>query len=236
MLAGWGYRRCGHELTAVVCTVLLLNRSPLLEDLSASKLTRLRANPAMGPHFPGDLHGIHRAVAALGHAEPPPAPKYGDGPAVITGAPAPWVQWVERWYSTSALEPGICGIHRVVLAKMGHWLAAEHPGITDPAPWNRETCAAWPVLQRQGTNDAVGAASLARHRSPEATQHYARITPNTLSKAYTEAAPNSYSASDTRVHVKVALRVKSLGRVGSVRLTGLTGRVVGRDQPRWARW
>ena len=182
VLAGWGYRRCGHELTAVVCTVLLLNRSPLLEDLSASKLTRLRADPAMGPHFPGDLHGIHRAVAALGHAEPPAAPKYGDGLAVITGAPAPWVQWVERWYSTSALEPGTRGIYRVVLAKMGRWLAAEHPGITDPAQWNRETCAAWvAAVDRMAVGDHAQWLDGQRARtgkplSPKTKSSYLRIT------------------------------------------------------------
>jgi integrase len=30
-----------------------------------------------------------------------------------------------------------------VLAKVGRWLAAEHPGITEPGQWARQTCAAW---------------------------------------------------------------------------------------------
>lgn len=43
VLAGWGYhRRCERELTAVICHVLLLNRSPRLEDLSGERLARLR--------------------------------------------------------------------------------------------------------------------------------------------------------------------------------------------------
>ncbi len=125
VLAGWGYhRRCERDLTALVCHVLLLNRSPLLEDLSAGALTRLRSDPAMGQYFPGDLHGVHRAVAALGFAEPPAAPTYGDGPAVITGAPHAWTHWVERWHMTSNLAPGTRSIYRVVLAKMGRWLGA----------------------------------------------------------------------------------------------------------------
>lgn len=91
VLAGWGYhRRCERELAAVICHVLLLNRSPRLEDLSGETLARLRTDPAMGQHFPGDLHGVHRAVAALGHAAPPAAPKYGEGPAVITGTAGAW--------------------------------------------------------------------------------------------------------------------------------------------------
>jgi hypothetical protein len=124
VLAGWGYhRRCEQDLTALVCHVLLLNRSPLLEDLSAEVLTRLRSDPAMGQYFPGDLHGVHRAVAALGLVEPPAPPVYGDGPDPITGAPDAWTRWVERWHATSTLAPGTRSIYRVVLAKMGRWLA-----------------------------------------------------------------------------------------------------------------
>ena len=144
VLAGWGYhRRCERDLMALVCQVLLLNRSPLLEDLSFEVLTRLRSDPAMGQYFPGDLHGVHRAVAALGLVEPPAAPKYGDGPAAITGAPDAWTQWVERWHATSTLAPGTRSIYRVVLAKMGRWLAEKHPEITEPSQWTRQTCAAW---------------------------------------------------------------------------------------------
>jgi len=185
VLAGWGYhRRCERELTAVVCHVLLLNRSPLLQDLSADALTRLRTDPAMGPYFPGDLHGIHRAVAALGHAEPPPTPKYHDGPAVITGTAAAWAQWVERWHSTSTLEPNTRNIYRVVLAKMGRWLAAEQPDITDPAHWTRQTCAAWvAAVDRMTVGDHTQSAAwldgrqdnIGRPLSPKTKSSYLRI-------------------------------------------------------------
>lgn len=51
VLAGWGYhRRCERDLTALVCHVLLLNRSPLLEDLSSEVLAGLRGDPAMGQY------------------------------------------------------------------------------------------------------------------------------------------------------------------------------------------
>lgn len=73
VLAGWGYRcrRGGRVLTAVICHVLLLNRGPLLEDLTAGLLVQLRADAAMGPHRTGDLYGLHRAVAALGRTVHP---------------------------------------------------------------------------------------------------------------------------------------------------------------------
>ncbi|MFJ8197100.1 transposase [Streptomyces sp. NPDC096152] len=54
-----------------------------------------------------DLHGIHRALAALGHAEPPPRPRHGPGPAAIEGASGSWADWVERWHTTSTLTPRV---------------------------------------------------------------------------------------------------------------------------------
>ncbi|MEE4543597.1 hypothetical protein V2S66_16650 [Streptomyces sp. V4-01] len=71
VLADWGYRRDAQKLETAVCQVLLLNRSPQLEDLSAEALGELRESPAMGGQWGKDLHGVHRAVAALGHAAPP---------------------------------------------------------------------------------------------------------------------------------------------------------------------
>ena len=154
VLAGWGYQRHESELTAAICQLLLLNRSPLLEDLSEETLVRLRADPAMGPQRSRDAYGIHRALAALGHAAPPPAPKNTTGPSAIEGAPQEWVEWVERWHATSALTPKTRGIYRTTLAQIGRWLAAEHPDVTGPAQWTRQTCAEWvAVIDRMSAGD-----------------------------------------------------------------------------------
>src|SRR5579859_3065659 len=40
-------------------------------------------------------------------------------------------------------EPVTGGICRIVLAETGRWLAGEHPEITEPAHWTRQTCASW---------------------------------------------------------------------------------------------
>jgi hypothetical protein len=143
VLAGWGcHRRGERDLTALACQVLLLSRSPWPEDLSVEVLTGWRSDPAMGQYFPGDLHGVHRAVAAPGLAEPPAAPRYGDGPAAIPGAPDAWTRWAGRWHPTSTLAPGTRRSYRVVLATMGRWRAEKHPEITEPSPWTRQTRAA----------------------------------------------------------------------------------------------
>lgn len=88
VLGDWGYQPRPDRLTSVICQILLLNRSPRLEDLSSPVLAAIRETPAMQEsQWTSDLHGIHRALAALGHAEPPPCPRHGPGPTTIEGAP-----------------------------------------------------------------------------------------------------------------------------------------------------
>ncbi len=142
VLADWGYRRDAQKLEAVICQVLLLNRSPCLEDLSTEALVELRESPAMGGQWGKDLHGVPRAVAALGHADTPTS-GHEKGPAAMEGVPGEWAGWVERWYATSTLTPKIRMSYRSVLAKIGRWLAAEHPEVTEPGQWTRQTCASW---------------------------------------------------------------------------------------------
>ncbi|MET8878782.1 tyrosine-type recombinase/integrase [Nocardia sp. NPDC004604] len=143
VLSEWGYHRGADHLTLVICQMLLLNRSPLLEDLSTEALVRIRADPAMTGNLAKDFYGIHRALAALGYAEPPSAPKHGDGPVTIEGTAVTWAQWVDRWAATSTLTPKVRAGYRSVLAKLGRWLAAEHPDIVEPGQWNRQLCASW---------------------------------------------------------------------------------------------
>ncbi|MEJ8640039.1 hypothetical protein [Streptomyces sp. MS2.AVA.5] len=44
----------------MLCQILLLNRGPLLEDLSTDALAALRGHPAMSGQWGKDLHGLHR--------------------------------------------------------------------------------------------------------------------------------------------------------------------------------
>lgn len=144
VLDGWGYRPAAADarLRTVICQALLVNRSPLLADLSDDVLLRLRTDPAMGPWSRSPLHGVHRALAALGHATPPPQPNHGR-PQKVEGAAAVWMGWVNRWYATSTLTPTVRRNFRGILAKVGRWIAAERPDADEPATWTRELCAAW---------------------------------------------------------------------------------------------
>jgi hypothetical protein len=124
-----------------VAQMLLVNRSARLEDLTDEVLHRLRGDPRLG-HRRGPLHAIHRAVAGLGLADPPPMPARGHR-MQVEGAPTEWMAWIDRWFATSTLTPEVRREYRGILAKTGRWLAAELPGTTTPADWTRETCAAW---------------------------------------------------------------------------------------------
>jgi integrase len=184
VLADWGYHRGPEQLTSVICQTLLLNRSPLLSDLTTPALARLRDDPAMKGHWAKDFHGIHRAIAALGHAAPPPRPRHGDGPALIEGTATPWADWVERWHATSTLTPGTRSGNRSVLAKLGRWLAATHPQVIEPDQWTRQTCASWvAALDRmavgdfsQWTHGMAAQGRLGKPLSPETKSGYLGVT------------------------------------------------------------
>jgi hypothetical protein len=153
-LHGWGYRsaRTDPRLRTVLCHALLANRSPYVADLTTEALLALRDDPAIIRSGRGQLHAIHRAVAALGHVAPPTIPARGWRLAV-EDTPREWMQWVDRWHDTSTLTPEVRREYRSILAKTGRWLAREHPGVTEPSDWTRELCAAFVA---RVTNMAVG--------------------------------------------------------------------------------
>lgn len=183
VLTGWGYRAANLE--SMICTLLLLNRSPMLNELTSPALERLRADAAIERHFHGrHLHGVRRALATLGHTGPPPAPRYGDGPVPITGTAPGWAQAVERWHATATVQPSTRDTHRVVLAKIGRWLVADHPDITGPADWTRQTCTAWlAAVDRMSVGDHIQSenwrnsrsAQLGKPLSPKTKRTYIRI-------------------------------------------------------------
>lgn len=157
-LDGWGYRGAlnhQHRLRGGLSQALLINRSPLLEDLDTAAFARLRAHPATNVHHGELLFALQRAVAGLGHCDPPVRTGRMHMP-VITGASTEWAGWVERWHATSTLTPKVRGIVRTIAAKAGRWLAAEHPEITEPGQWSRQTCAAWvAAIDRMRVGDYV---------------------------------------------------------------------------------
>jgi hypothetical protein len=123
--------------------------------LDTAAFTRLRAHPATNDHHGELLFALQRAAAGLGYCDPPVRTGRSHMPT-IEGADPAWAGWVERWHATSPLTPKVRGIVRTIMAKAGRWLAAEHPEITEPGQWTRQTCAAWvAAIDRMRVGDYV---------------------------------------------------------------------------------
>ena len=116
---------------------------------------RLREHPATGAYQLPVLFAFQRAVAALGHCDPPVRTGHNAAP-IIEGVDPLWAEWIERWYATSTLTPKVRAIIRTIMAKAGRWLVVEHPEITQPSEWSRQTCAAWvAAVDRMAVGDYV---------------------------------------------------------------------------------
>jgi integrase len=158
ILDEWGYRdplRTRHRLRGIFSQALLINRSPRLEDLTTEAFQALRAHPANSGRYAEMLYALQRAVASLGCCDPLVRPGYNHAPG-IDGTSPEWAGSVERWHATSALTPRVRATVRTIMAKAGRWLAAEHPQITEPGQWTRQTCAAWvAAVDRMDVGDYV---------------------------------------------------------------------------------
>ena len=147
ILQGWGYHEANSRdrYPGLICTLLLLNRSPYLADLTTSTLERFRSHEAIRPLMRSPIYALHRAVAALGYVDPPtrlPA----SPEQVVEGVNALWQQRVERWTATSTLTHKVRRTFRTILLKVGRWLAEEHPDVCEAAQWTRELCAEYLAL------------------------------------------------------------------------------------------
>jgi integrase len=145
ILDQWGYQnplRVKHRLRGIVSQALLINHSPRLEDLTTEAFTALRAHPANTGRYREMIYALQRACASLGYCDPRVPTGRNNAPG-IDGTSPQWAAWAERWHATSPLSPRVRATVRTIMAKAGRWLAAEHPEITEPGQWTRQTCAAW---------------------------------------------------------------------------------------------
>jgi integrase len=158
ILDQWGYRnplRSRHRLRGMFSQALLINGSPRLEDLTTEAFAALGAHPANAARYREMNYALQRACAGLGYCDPPVRTGRNNAPGIDGTGPV-WVQWVERWHATSALTPRVRATVRTIMAKAGRWLAAEHPQITEPGQWTRQTCAAWvAAVDRMAVGDYV---------------------------------------------------------------------------------
>ncbi len=143
VLQGWGYQQSVHsKQRSVICHLLLCNRSPYLTELSDHAILSARGSTPADRSNNATLHGVHRALATLGHVAPPRVPP-SIKPQVSEPAIVEWMRWVDRWYETSTLTPKVRRIYRSMLTQTGRWMAAEYVAGQSPELWTRQICAAW---------------------------------------------------------------------------------------------
>ena len=146
-LLRWGYThsRTSCDVPRAVCEALLVNRSPILQDLSAEVLLQIRENSfAKSSNYA--LVAVSRALTAFGIIKEPlkerirPGERFGHSKAG-PGVSAEWLEWCNRWKQISTYAPRTRTDVFYKLIKAGRWLAEMHPEITSPAQWTRGVAA-----------------------------------------------------------------------------------------------
>ncbi|BCL84637.1 integrase [Ktedonobacteria bacterium brp13] len=139
ILQSWGYQeRDQHPLKTCVSYLLLLNRSPYLEDLSTEILEIAGQN--------GSRHGVQkylfqasRALFALGIIQKIIG---GEKPYSMRFRPEyvseEWLSWCDKWRKQSTLQSNTIDHHYALLRNVGRWLKKHHPEVTSPAHWTYE--------------------------------------------------------------------------------------------------
>jgi hypothetical protein len=171
ILAHEGYA-IGHnsikQRHQAISFVLLLNRSPWLDDLSWKAIDRAAAS--MPGHPTSVLLGkVSKALITLGILAPRTAPapdSFPPGPS--DGVPAEWYAWYLAWRATGSrgLSPGVARNYGCYILYAGRWLALRHPCIVSPEQWTEELALALRTAVVEETNavfvSSGGARDLAR--------------------------------------------------------------------------
>ena len=128
-----------------LCEVFLLNRSPLLEDISAELLLELHKT-RLTEERRWTLQRISNALCALNLLDAPIAHGFekargGQFKDARTGVSEAWQAVAARWLATSTLsEKGRFGLYYLIM-KAGRWATAIHPEMASPELWTRNTAA-----------------------------------------------------------------------------------------------
>ncbi len=136
--------------------LLLVNRSPSLEDLSWDVMDRAAT---MAPRRAASvlLGKVSAAVVTLGILAPRgnavPRDLFPPGPR--DGVPDEWYAWYLAWRATGArgLAPRVARNYGGYILYAGRWLAARHPGAISPERWTEDLALALRAAVLEETND-----------------------------------------------------------------------------------
>jgi integrase len=146
VLEKWGYGKTKFPVL-IVCLheVLLINRTPLLEDLSFDLLAKLIRDP--GPK--GRRYGLYRlsfAAHQLGLIEKPlPRQDHlvfgGKAKNLREGIDPRWLEFMDRWFATTTIEEKTRKGFFYTGLKAGRWVTQTLPDQASPELWTRQTAA-----------------------------------------------------------------------------------------------
>ncbi len=138
---GFGAKMVEIHLHNLLYEVLLMNRSPRLEDLTFAKLTEIRPH-LTSAHLKSYVVSFTQALVSLGYLDRAITVSHQRGNLdALSGVPQEWLNYCERWRKTSTLSKSSHKVYYWSLVKVGRWLAQYHPEITSPAQWTREVAA-----------------------------------------------------------------------------------------------
>jgi len=145
VILSWGYGRFqAKDVQWAVCTVLLANKSPCLEDLT---LEVLEAERKLTPIYyrRASIVVLSKVLADAGILPHPLAKLAGRSNMgdVTNGVDPVWLGWVQRWHKTSTLQENSRYRHLVNVLKAGRWVSATHSECTSPESWTRDLAAEW---------------------------------------------------------------------------------------------
>jgi integrase len=152
-LRTWGYGESSMiDVTSSLCEIIILNKSPRLEDITLNLLITLRKQACGGKHnrdpeapqsaLRKKIYVISRVLTSFGIIPEPLSldPKWNRSRvdvALINVSPE-WASWCKRWKDTSVLEPSGRKMVYYGALTAGRWLNQTHPEITSPAQWTKE--------------------------------------------------------------------------------------------------
>jgi integrase len=125
------------KLRQCLSMACVLNRSPLLEDLSEAVLIEA------GKESDRMRQASQRIALALRHLkllpQPPQAPRSVPGNFDRTGVAEEWYQWCMAWYDQAVdLTPTIRTQYASQILAVGRWLRKQVPEISTPEQWTEE--------------------------------------------------------------------------------------------------
>lgn len=138
---GFGEKSMRVHLHTLLYEIFLMNRSPLLEDLTFETLKQMRPKLTTA-HLRSYMVSLSRALVSLGYLDQPiTVNQRGENLDPLSGVPPQWLAYCQRWRTTSTLSKSSRKTYFWCLIKVGRCMAQHHPEVDTPEQWTRELAA-----------------------------------------------------------------------------------------------